>query len=127
MSAEATSGDTMEALLEAPPQVPDQFALFCKWLPGARLQLGQLDSNESYRSWMEQQTASIQQQPNLMPLWAATSALDASAGYRDVSLSALQERARTLLLDGAWSTKEEDKLVLCPRTNCVANPTGTHL
>ena len=111
MSAEAAVGAAVEAILEEPPQVPDRlkmsnFSSFCEWLPGARLQLGQLDSDENYRAWIQQQTAGIEQEPGTMPLWQDTSKLDAAAGYRAVSLGALQERSRILLVDGAWSTKE---------------------
>jgi hypothetical protein len=127
---------TSNTLLEpATPEVPHHlpkhfadlnFAAFCEWLPSARVQLNQLDSDEKYRTWIQEQTADIEKQPGTMPLWQVTSKLDAAAGYREVNLSALKERARTLLLDGSWSAKEEDQLMLRLATG-DANASGVHL
>ena len=72
--------------------------------------LCELDNEPKYTEWLQEQTKSVSPEDGCMPLWEMTASTKAAAGYREVQLDALYNRATNLMLDDKWSVEEADKL-----------------
>ena len=104
----------MQSLTE--PACPDgsaDLAAFEHWLSSPHCQFVALaipQEFESHAAWLKKQCPPANE--SAIALWQLTADTSIRAGFRETTISALVERARTLWIDGKWSERPEDRLIL---------------